>query len=265
MHFFGFTIACGEWSIGRAPQNLPGNHIRGVNQPVLIFGEHTPVKQVIVVGGTGYMGRPLIEKLVAAGYRVSAVARPESAAKIPPGGSVITGNALDSRTYEDQIPAGSTFVHLVGTPHPAPWKRAEFRSVDLASLEQSVAAARRAGVQHFLFVSVAHPAPVMKDFIEIRMQCERTIRASGLAATILRPWYVLGPGHYWPYLLLPFYKALEALPATRESAVRLGMLTLPQMVNALASAVASEPAGIRILETREIRAPATMIQTAAGG
>jgi uncharacterized protein YbjT (DUF2867 family) len=223
------------------------------------------MKQVIVVGGTGYIGRPLIEKLVAAGYRVSAVARPESAAKVPPGSSVITGNALDSRTYERQIPSGSTFVHLVGTPHPAPWKGAEFRSVDLASLEQSVAAASRAGVEHFVFVSVAHPAPVMKDFIEIRMQCERTIQTSGLAATILRPWYVLGPGHYWPYLLVPFYKALESIPATRESAVRLGMVTLPQMVNALASAVASGAAGIRILETREIRSPETIRQTAARG
>lgn len=222
------------------------------------------MKQVIVVGGTGYMGKPLIGKLVAAGYRVSAVARPESAAKVPPGITVITGNALDSRTYDDRIPAGSTFVHLVGTPHPAPWKAPEFRSVDLASLEQSVAAASRAGVEHFIFVSVAHPAPVMKDFIEIRMRCERTIRTSGLAATILRPWYVPGPGHYWPYLLVPFYKALERPPATRDTAVRLGMVTLPQMVNALAWAVASEPAGIRILETRQIRTPQTMHQTASG-
>jgi hypothetical protein len=29
------------------------------------------------------------------------------------------------------------------------------------------------------------------------------IGQSGLNTTILRPWYVLGPGHYWPYLLKP--------------------------------------------------------------
>jgi len=211
------------------------------------------MKQVIVIGGTGYLGRPLIEKLCADGFRVAAVARPQSSAKIPAGCGVITGNALDSRTYQDQVPAGSTFVHLVGTPHPAPWKAAEFRSIDLVSLEQSLAAGKRAAVEHFVFISVAHPAPVMRAFIEIRMKCEQRIRESGLNATILRPWYVLGPGHYWPYVLVPFYKALETIPATRESAVRLGMVTRPQMVNALAAAVASNATGIRVLETTEIR------------
>jgi len=212
------------------------------------------MKQVIVAGGTGYLGRPLIEKLCADGFRVAAIARPQSAAKLPTGCGVITGNALDSRSYQDQVPAGSTFVHLVGTPHPAPWKAAEFRSIDLVSLEQSVAAAKRAAVEHFVFVSVAHPAPAMKAFVEVRMKCEEKIRESGLDATILRPWYVLGPGHYWPYALVPVYKVLEAIPSTRESAMRLGLVTHGQMVNTLAAAVASGGAGIRVLETAAIRA-----------
>jgi uncharacterized protein YbjT (DUF2867 family) len=207
----------------------------------------------VVLGGTGYIGKPLIEKLCENGFRVAAVTRPRSSARLPAGCDPISGNVLDSRTYEDKVPPGSTLVHLVGTPHPAPWKAAAFRSVDLVSLEQSVTAGRRAGVAHFVFVSVAQPAPVMKAFIDIRMTCEQKIRESGLNATILRPWYVLGPGHRWPYLLVPFYKALEAVPSTRERAVRLGLVTRGQMVNALAAVVASDAAGIRVLETAEIR------------
>jgi len=214
-------------------------------------GEH--VKQVVVLGGTGYLGRPLVEKLLRDGFQVAAVARPGSEAKLPPGCVVITGSALDSGTYEDHIPPGSTLVHLVGTPHPAPWKASEFRSVDLVSLEQSVAARKRAGAGHLVFVSVAHPAPVMRAFITVRMECEQKIRKSGLNATILRPWYILGPGHYWPYILAPLYKVLETIPGTRESALRLGLVTRPQMVNALASAVASNTRGIRVVETAAIR------------
>ena len=82
---------------------------------------------------TGYIGKPLIEKLLADGFGVTAVARPRSSAKLPIGCVVITGKALDSRTYEDQVPPGSTSVHLMGTPHPAPWKAAQFRSIDLVS------------------------------------------------------------------------------------------------------------------------------------
>jgi hypothetical protein len=115
------------------------------------------------------------------------------------------------------------------------------RSVDLVALQQSVAAAKHAAVKHLVFVSVAHPAPAMKAYVAIRIQCERILQESGLTATIVRPWYVLGPGHYWPYVLLPIYKALEAIPSTRESAIRLGLVTRSQMVNTLASAVASAP------------------------
>jgi uncharacterized protein YbjT (DUF2867 family) len=212
------------------------------------------MKQVVIVGGTGYLGRPLIEKLSAAGFPVSAVARAQSASKVPAGCAVVPGSALDASTYQNQIPVGSTFVHLVGTPHPAPWKAAQFRSIDLVSLEQSLAAAKHAFAERFIFVSVAHPAPVMKAFIEVRTACERKIQESGLNAVILRPWYVLGPGHYWPYALIPIYKILESIPSTRASAIRLGLVTHAQVVKALAAAVASNTTGIRILETEAIRA-----------
>jgi uncharacterized protein YbjT (DUF2867 family) len=102
--------------------------------------------------------------------------------------------------------------------HPNPSKAAQFRSVDLASTTGAVQVALQAEVKHFVYVSVAHPAPMMKAYIEVRTECEDKIRESGMNATILRPWYVLGPGHRWPYALLPMYWLMELLPATREGA-----------------------------------------------
>ena len=49
--------------------------------------------------------------------------------------------------------------------------------------------------------------------------------ATGIAATFVRPWYVLGPGHRSPYLLLPFTR-WRVLPASRDTARRLGLVTL---------------------------------------
>ncbi|MEK6406844.1 MAG: hypothetical protein AABN34_07770 [Acidobacteriota bacterium] len=79
------------------------------------------------------------------------------------------------------------------------------------------------------------------------------IRESGLAATILRPWYVLGPGHRWPYALVPMYWLFERIPATRETARRLGLVTLEEMVAALVHSVESPADGIRILDVPSIR------------
>jgi uncharacterized protein YbjT (DUF2867 family) len=117
----------------------------------------------------------------------------------------------------------------------------------------AIAAAVGAGVGHFVYVSVAHPAPLMKEFIAVRTECEALLGGSGLNATILRPWYVLGPGHRWPYLLLPLYFILERLPASRETARRVALVTLAQMVAALEAAVDLPASGQRIVDVAAIR------------
>ena len=209
--------------------------------------------RVFVAGGTGYVGRPLITRLLERGHEVRALVRPGSEKKLPAGCQAISGDALDGKSYSAKISPADTFLQLVGVAHPNPSKAAEFRSVDLASSQSAVEAASAAGVQHFVYISVAHPAPMMKAYIEVRSQCESMINQSGLNATILRPWYVLGPGHRWPYLLLPIYKLMELLPSTREGATRLGLVTLEQMVGALVHAVETPARGVRIVEVPEIR------------
>lgn len=208
----------------------------------------------MVAGGTGYLGRPLIERLSRDGVQVKAIVRAQSLAKLPGGCEPVAGDVLDASTYWDRLPRGATFVHLVGVPHPAPWKAAQFRAVDLVALRESVIAAQHTNAEHFIFVSVAHPAPVMRAYIQVRSECEDILRRSGLNTTILRPWYILGPGHRWPSLLLPIYRVLEAIPSTRESAIRLGLVKQSQMIEALVSAVAAGSPGFRILETAAIRA-----------
>jgi uncharacterized protein YbjT (DUF2867 family) len=209
---------------------------------------------VFVTGGTGYMGRRLIPQLVARGHRVRALVRSSSTANLPAGCALVVGDALDAASYSAAVPPAETFVHLVGVPHPSPAKAEQFRSVDLASVRAACAAAVAAGIRHFVYVSVAHPAPMMKAYIAARSEGEELIRTSGLSATILRPWYVLGPSHRWPVILQPFYWLAEQFPRTRESARRLGLVTLDQMLAALVRAVENPPDGVRIVEVPQIRA-----------
>ena len=94
-----------------------------------------------------------------------------------------------------------------------------------------------------VFLSVAQPSPVMRAYIAVRKECEERVRAAGIPATFLRPFYVLGEGHWWPLALVPFYKLAEAAPGWRESAIRLGLLKRRQMVNALVWAVENPGGG----------------------
>ncbi|MGA9390654.1 MAG: NAD(P)H-binding protein [Candidatus Sulfotelmatobacter sp.] len=211
-------------------------------------------RSVFITGGTGYMGRRLIQRLLERGHQVRALVRPGSEKKLPAGCTPILGNALDGTSYAGQVAPADTFVQLVGVAHPSPRKSVKFRQIDLVSGLESVAAAKGAGIRHFVYLSVGQPAPIMKAYVAVRAECEAAIHSAGLNSTILRPWYVVGPGHRWPYLLMPAYKLAELLPSTREGARRLGLVTLEQMTLAILAAVENPPQGVRIMTVSEIRA-----------
>lgn len=210
---------------------------------------------VLVTGGTGYIGTRLVSALAAREHAVRALVRPSSAHRLPERAAAVAGNALDAASVTSIADPSDTLVHLVGTPHPSPSKAEQFRRVDLESIRASVAAAKQRHIAHLVYVSVAHPAPAMQAYVAARIEGEAAIADAGLTATILRPWYVLGPGHWWPVVLIPFYAIGEILPATRESARRLGLVSVAQMVRALVCAVESPPppATRRIVEVPEIR------------
>ena len=198
-------------------------------------------REVLITGSTGYIGRPLSVRLIERGHRVRSLARRASLGRVA-AGTAIEGDPLDPRSIAAALVPGTTLVHLVGTPHPSPAKAASFLSIDLASIRASVEAARTTPVAHLVYVSVAQPAPVMRAYVDVRAQGEAAIAAAGLTATIMRPWYVLGPGHRWPVLLLPLTRLAEAFPPTRDAARRLGFVTLAQMIAALVAAVEDPPA-----------------------
>lgn len=210
---------------------------------------------VFVTGGTGYIGQRVIPLLLERGHAVRALVRPGSERKAPQGCEIVAGSPLDAASFAGKVAPSDTFLQLVGTPYPSPAKAVEFRAVDLVSVTASAQAAAQAGVRHFIYVSVAQPSPKMRVYLEVRAEGEALIRGAGLNATFLRPWYVLGPGHRWPYALIPFYWLAERIPATRDGARRLGLVTLAQFVRALLCAVETPTTGVRIVDVPQIRAP----------
>ena len=208
--------------------------------------------QIFVTGGTGYIGSRLVAELVKRKFTVTALVRKGSESKAPNGAKVLTGNALDASTFADEISPSQTFIHLVGVAHPGPRKKKQFIEIDLRSIRESVKAAKDKNIQHFIYLSVA-PSNIMKDFSAVRKQGEELIRENFSHATFLRPFYVLGPGHYWPLLLTPLFKILALTKSGKEKGERLGLVWIDQMVKALAWAAENPAKGIRVLEVKDIR------------
>src|SRR5690242_14203077 len=123
------------------------------------------------------MGKRLIPMLQARGHEISALVRAGSERKLPPGCAAVVGNALDGATYSRHVSGCDTFVQLVGVAHPSPAKAKEFVTIDQKSGLEAIHTSREARIAHFIYVSVAHPAPAMHAYIAARTVCEDELRA----------------------------------------------------------------------------------------
>jgi len=120
------------------------------------------MRRVFIAGAAGYVGGRLAGELARRGHSVSGLVRAGSERKLSANCAPVFGDALDASTFLEKIGGADTFVQLVGVAHPSPTKARQFREIDLRSCEQSVQAAVANAVQHFGYISVAHPAPVMR-------------------------------------------------------------------------------------------------------
>ena len=212
------------------------------------------MQTVFITGGTGYIGTRLIKALLKDNFSIKGLVRKGSENKLPAGCEVIIGNALDASSYQNNIAPATIFVHLIGVPHPSPAKKEQFKNIDLVSVEQAAQAATVAGTRHFIYLSVAmHPTKIMKDFQQVRAEGEALLLKQPFISSFIRPWYVLGPGHWWPLLLKPVYWILKLIPTTRMAAKNLDTVTINQIIKAMVNCIKNPPQQNNIVDVQAIK------------
>ncbi|MEO8399749.1 MAG: NAD(P)H-binding protein [Ignavibacteriaceae bacterium] len=209
--------------------------------------------KIFITGGTGYIGSRLIPRLLNNGFEVTALVRKGSENKLNVNCNKVIGNPFDGKTFEQKISPADIFIQLVGVPHPSPAKAKQFREIDLISGIESINAAKKSGIKKFIYISVAHPAPIMKEYQEVRKEVETNLINSGLNYIIVRPWYVLGPGHYWAYVLKPAYYILKKLQSTKETAERLDLININQLIEFLVEIIKHNNFTNEIFEVPQIK------------
>jgi uncharacterized protein YbjT (DUF2867 family) len=146
--------------------------------------------RVLVVGGTGMLGRPVAASLDAAGYRVRVLSRtPERVSHLPGGVEVVAGDVADPASLRAAI-SGCAGVHisLKGGPTAGDFERVEHRGTRAV-----VEAAKEAGVQRVSYLSGYTIAEHTLRSPESRAKfnAERCLRESGLAYTVFRAtWFM---------------------------------------------------------------------------
>jgi uncharacterized protein YbjT (DUF2867 family) len=143
---------------------------------------------ILVAGGSGTLGTRLLGLFGARGLDVRILTRNQDRARSLAGPHVqsVTADVTDPRTLEGAVAGAGTVISAITGFGPA--SDVSPRTVDWQGNANLIRAAKAAGVEHFVLLSVCQAAadhPI--ELFRMKHRAEEELRASGLAWTIIRP------------------------------------------------------------------------------
>jgi NADH dehydrogenase len=198
-------------------------------------------RSVWVTGATGYIGRAVCEALTRRGHDVVALVRDEkSAARLPELARcrLLAGDVLAPATLRGAATGIDAVVHLVGILRER--GAATFDSVVVEGTAAVLAEARRAGARRFLYLSaIGADREGPTRYLSTKARAEEMVRASGLAALVLRCSIVLGPAGEF-FQLLKRLTRFPVVPVPGHGRYPFQPVRLQDVAEAVARAVESD-------------------------
>lgn len=153
-------------------------------------------RHVVILGGTGFVGRHLVARLRQDGHRITVLTRVAAAYQrtLPADVSLREGDVADVGFLRDAFAGANAVVNLVGILNETGDDGSGFERVFVGITEVMIAAMQAAGVRRLLQMSALHAGEGESHYLRSRGRAEQRVRGSGLAWTLLRPSVIAGPG-----------------------------------------------------------------------
>ena len=173
---------------------------------------------VLVLGGSGFVGRHVCEQLVRAGYRVTVPTRRASRAtcvQTLPGLTVIEADVHDDAALAGLMTGHAAVVNLIAVLHG---DEARFERVHVQLPQRIARAMRQAGVARLVHVSALGADPQGPSMYQrSKARGEAVLQAAGLELTILRPSVIFGAEDKFLNLFADLQQILPFMPLAGSS------------------------------------------------
>lgn len=207
---------------------------------------------ILVLGGTGFIGRHLLPRLVARGATITVPTRRPHAARellVLPRLRLLPARITDEGVLEKLVPESGVVINLVGILAEGHGPGTDFQTIHTELTRRVLAAATRARVRRYLHVSAlgAGADPPPSRYLASKKAAEELVRASPLAWTILRPAVVAGPDGGAALFFARLLRLFPLMPLARASA-RLAPVAVGDVAEALVRALEDPHCSGRIYE-----------------
>jgi NADH dehydrogenase len=197
---------------------------------------------ILVTGGTGFIGTALCRELAERGHDVTALARTPDADGVPEGVETVTGDVTDYESIESAFEGKDVVANLVAlSPLFKPSGGDEMHEVvHVQGTENVVRAAEKHDLDAIVQMSGLGADPNGPTaYLRTKGRAEEVVRASDLAWTIFRPSVVFGDGgEFVPFTKLLTTPYVTALPGGGKT--RFQPIYIDDLVAMLADGVQDE-------------------------
>ncbi|HZH44486.1 MAG TPA: complex I NDUFA9 subunit family protein [Lysobacter sp.] len=179
------------------------------------------VRHVVVLGGSGFVGRHLLPRLLASRNRVTVLTRRLDArvrAAVPREASLREGDVYDDAFLRDCLDDADAVVNLTGILNERGDSGRGFQRVYVELLDALIEAMRATGVRRLLQMSALRAGEGDSHYLQARGRAEQHVRACGLDWTLLRASVIAGPGDGLFCRFAGLLPALPVLPLARAEA-----------------------------------------------
>jgi NADH dehydrogenase len=202
---------------------------------------------ILVAGGSGFIGRAVVRRLVDAGRDVAVMtAHPERSSEAIRrlGATPVRGDVQDESSLPAAVRGMEAVVQTLTFPTFPVEKKSRgftFEEFDHLGTERLVRAAAAAGVARFAFASGTGAAPdAAKVWYRAKWEGEQAIRRTGVPAAIVRPSWIYGPEDRALNRFVTFHRWLPFVPVVGDGHQRLQPVFIDDVAEVFARAVAPD-------------------------
>lgn len=180
----------------------------------------TPLN-IVVLGGTGFVGRHLLSRLAADGHAITLLSRnlgPHPDRLLPPGVALREVDVYDPGVLREVFTGADAVVNLVGILNEKGDNGRGFRRAHVELTKLVLAAMQLAGVRRLLQMSSLNAGRGHSHYLKSRGEAEAAVKASGLDWTIFEPSVIFGQGDGLFCRFAALLKLAPVLPLARAGA-----------------------------------------------
>lgn len=148
---------------------------------------------ILVTGGTGFVGRHLVNRLLKEGYKVCCLVREGSKVQVIKGAELVYGDITDYDSLEEATKGVEKVIHLVGIIQES--GKATFEAIHVEGTRNLIKASLKNGVKLFFYQSaLGADKRSSSEYHRTKAEAETLVKNSGLPYIIFRPSLIFGPG-----------------------------------------------------------------------